>query len=207
MKTSMRPYIILITGGIGSGKSIVSRICRMQGLSVYDCDKEAKRLIKTDECIKRSLALLLGEEILDSYGLIKAKEFSEALFSDQNLRDTVNSLVHQSVLEDVKGQIYSTDGIMLVEAAVASTGLGKLADRIWLVEAPEEVRIQRVMDRNSLCKEDILKRIEAQRSEWQMLDGNKTEIIKNYGDNSLILQIYKLLEKAHKACSLNMNNN
>lgn len=206
MKTPALPYIILITGGIGSGKSVVSRLCRLQGYRVYDCDREAKNLMVRDN-IRQELISLLGEDIYDSAGEINSARLSSVLFAEDGIREAVNSLVHKAVLDDVKSQGAKHEGIMLVEAAVASTGLGRLADRIWLVEAPEDIRIERVMTRNSFSKEEIVKRIGAQAPEWEMLDRCKTDIINNDGNASVILRINRLIEEAQQASNPNMNNN
>lgn len=207
MKTPALPYIILITGGIGSGKSVVSRLCRLQGYRVYDCDREAKNLMVRDNNLRQELISLLGEDIYNSAGVINSARLSSVLFAEAGIREAVNSLVHKAVLDDVKSQGAKHEGIMLVEAAVASTGLGRLADRIWLVEAPEDIRIERVMTRNSFSKEEIVKRIESQASEWERLDRSKTDIINNDGNASVILRINRLIEEAQHASNLNMNNN
>lgn len=207
MKTPALPYIILITGGIGSGKSVVSRLCLLQGYRVYDCDREAKNLMVRDNNLRQELISLLGEDIYDSAGEINSARLSSVLFAEDGIRKAVNSLVHKAVLDDVKSLGAKHEGIMLVEAAVASTGLGRLADRIWLVEAPEDIRIERVMTRNSFSKEEIVKRIGAQAPEWEMLDRNKTDIINNDGNASVILRINRLIEEAQQASNLNMNNN
>ena len=93
--------LIGITGGIGAGKSVVSRILRHRGYPVYDCDSEAKRLMDTDAEVISGLKSLLGDSIYSADGKLDRGEMSRRLFSDDEIRRGVNGIVHSAVRRDL----------------------------------------------------------------------------------------------------------
>lgn len=196
--------LIGITGGIGTGKSVVSRICRLKGYAVYDCDLEAKRLMDSSEWLKRELSAIAGEKVISSEGNINRKELSQILFTDHGIRRKVNSLVHRMVREDI--EIWARhesidDGVghpeyRFVESAIlSSSGLSEICERIWLVECDENLRIERAIKRGNIDLDNLLLRIESQREEFKTLPAYKTDRINNDGDRSLLEQIDTLLRE------------
>ena len=189
--------IVGITGGIGSGKSVVSSICRSKGFAVYDCDSRAKILMSHNESLRTQIIARLGDESYNQNGELNRQYIADIIFNDAERRDELNRLVHAAVLEDIKAWIASSDeSLLFIESAILySSGIDKIVDRVWMVDADIETRIARVISRNAMSREEVLARIQSQRNEFASVDRSKTSAIDNNGQLSLILQINQLIEK------------
>lgn len=189
------PKIIAVTGGIGSGKSIVSRICRCKGYPVYDCDLEAKRLMDSNTELHSGIASVLGAECVVD-GVLNRKVIAEKVFADAEALSWLNSQVHTLVIDDFKSRIDGSGAkIFFIESAIPTTaGFEAFCDAFWLVNAPVHVRLQRVAERDNSSREAIEKRMKSQEREYESLPPEKTFIIDNDGSESLIMQIDRLLE-------------
>lgn len=190
--------LIGIAGGIGSGKSVVSRILRLKGFRVYDCDTRAKQLMTESESLRKEIVRIAGDEAYSADGSLNRKFLSECLFSNQEVRRDINLVVHRAVRDDVESFAAATeeDAPVFVESAImAESGLAESCDAIWLVTAPETVRIDRVMKRNGLSHQEILNRIEAQKKETEKLMGcgKRIVMIENDDNSSLLSQLAKLI--------------
>lgn len=159
-----------ITGGIGSGKSFVSR-CLKEGFSVqvYDTDREAKRLMLEHEGIRADLIALLGEEVYTAAGLNKPL-LAAYIFSSPENAQKVNAIVHPRVKEDFRNWAFRQEqaGCQLVgveSAILFESGFDREVDKTLTVSAPLELRITRVMERDRVGREQVLERITAQISE------------------------------------------
>lgn len=186
--------LIAIAGGIGCGKSVVSSILRIMGFEVYDCDNEAKRLMHTSEIIKKDLKLNFGEESVTYDGKINTIHISHIVFQDNSALSKLNAIVHPRVKDDIMQCINRCEqDIMFVETAILmQSNLVDIVDSVWLVTAQDDVRIERVMVRNGMAREDVIKRMEAQQNQdYSLL--NKCYEIHNDGKEALLPQIYKLL--------------
>lgn len=188
-----------LTGGIGAGKSVVSRILRLKGYPVYDCDSEAKRLMAESEAIKRELSGRFGEECILSDGSINRRHLSGCVFGNKEHLDWLNALVHSAVRDDVRMWMDEKEGICFVESAIIHTShLDEMCDEIWLVEAPEEVRVDRAVARGGITRENIMQRIAVQRKEFDGIENEKVRLIMNYGDHSLLERITELIDENKK---------
>ena len=190
--------LIGIAGGIGSGKSVVSRILRLKDFRVYDCDTRAKQLMTESESLRKEIVKIAGEEAYSADGSLNRKFLSECLFSNQEVRRDINLVVHRAVRDDVESFAAATevDAPVFVESAImAESGLAESCDAIWLVTAPENVRIDRVMKRNGLSHQEILNRIEAQKKETEKLMecGKRIVMIENDDNSSLLSQLAKII--------------
>lgn len=188
--------MIGICGGIGSGKSVVSRVLRLRGEAVYDCDLEAKRIMDGSEEVISALNLRYGDAVCPTGGPINRRELAQRVFSSEEERLWLNALVHRLVREDLERwhdfQIKSGGNRCFVESAIiASSGLAKLCEEIWLVTAPVDVRIARIKERDSLDEASIQKRMLSQQEEERLLEesGIKIKIIYNSGLKSVLDQI------------------
>lgn len=185
--------IIGITGGIGSGKSIVARVLRCNGFSVYDCDSEAKRIMTKNPEVKEALIKELGAEIYLNTGEINRPLLSSHLFTDVQVRAKVNAIVHEAVKRDIKNKIEKECGHLFIESAILfSSGIDKMCDKVWIVESPMEERIKRIEERDNLNNEDIKKRIKSQEREMEHLENTEVIIIKNDGRHPVLPQIISL---------------
>lgn len=190
----MRGRIIAITGGIGSGKSVVSHVLRVIGFSVYDCDSEARRLMDNSAEIKQRLKKEISALSVDSEGRINRKAIAEVVFADSALLKKLNEIVHGEVKNDIIRSLEShadDDKPLFVETAILyESGLDKLADEVWEVTAPEQIRIERVIKRSGLTHSQVKARIESQ----IMPSLPHHKIIINDGVTPLLPQILSLLK-------------
>lgn len=196
--------MVCITGGIGSGKSVVSRVLRLKGYEVYDCDSRAKELMDASETLKCELEKRAGVTLRAADGCIDRHRMAEVLFGDDSFRRFANGMIHSMVRDDIRGRLgESESGVLFVETAIPVTsGLDRMADGIWLVDAPEDVRIDRVMRRNGVTAQSVAGRIRTQHGEFDSLPAARTSVIRNYGSHSLLLQIDRYLESVlHRSCS------
>lgn len=168
--------VIGITGGIGSGKSVVSRILRCQGFEVYDCDSEARAIMDHSEPLKRDIAAAFGNECIRPDGSINRPVVGRHVFSDESKRRWLNSKVHELVRNHIalrlkvasrQTQNQDAPGIFFVESAILNTGgITPMCSEVWHVEAPVDVRSRRVVLRDGMSVADVKARIEAQLAEY-----------------------------------------
>ena len=169
-----------ITGGIGSGKSYVCKLLAQRGIEVYDCDAAAKRLIRTSPRLRQQLKALIGS--LDKAAI------SRFLLANEENQQAVNAIVHPAVFQD-----FEESGMLWMESAILfESGADKLVDRVVVVTAPEEVRIQRVMQRDGITREKALQWIARQWPQEQVKARADFEIV-NDGHADLNSQIERLL--------------
>ncbi len=186
--------LIAITGGIGSGKSVISDILRAMGHKVYDCDTRAKALMDTDESIKDDLINLISIDAVRSDRTIDRKLLSEIVFNDPDALSRLNSIVHKAVRADLRRwRDTSSDKTVWVETAILyASRLDREVDEVWEVTAPTELRVQRVMKRNSMSREQVLARISSQSTTAAQLHP-LTKSIVNDGVEPVLSQILSLL--------------
>ena len=159
--------ILGITGGIGCGKSFVSSILKeCYSIPVYDCDREAKRLMSSDEGIREKLIGLVGEEVY-SGEVLNRKLLADFLFSNADNAQCVNAIVHPAVWSDflrwAKDQ--QCPLVALESAILFECGFNAKMDYVLFVDAPEDVRLHRAMQRDSASEEQIRARMNMQHPE------------------------------------------
>lgn len=189
----MKKHLIAITGGIGSGKTVVSDVLRVMGHPVYDCDKNAKSLMDSSDEIKSSLIKYFGSEIINDKG-IDRRLLSELVFGDASLLQILNSIVHPVVVKDVMDWRNRQDcDVAFVETAILKeSGLAKIVDGVWVVEAHEDVRVGRVMRRNAFSEAEVRARIAVQSNDFEY-SGLPVYYIDNNGEKPILPQISSLL--------------
>ena len=179
---------VAITGGIGSGKSYVCQLLREQGIEVYDCDDAAKRLMATDDNVKRKLTEVVGEDTYVDGVLNKAAVAKFLLTSEQN-KKLINSIVHPVVASD-----FIASGMTWLESAILfDCGFQKYVDRVVCVTAPLETRIRRVMRRDGIDRKRTKEWIAKQMPQEEVRQLADFEII-NDGRHSLKKQIKVILK-------------
>jgi len=178
-----------ITGGIGSGKSYVSRrIEQLLGVEVYDCDREAKRLIRTSEEIRRRLTQLIGPDTYRPDGTLDKAAVSRFLLAAPDHRQAINDIVHPAVVAD-----FEQSGKRWVESALLyQCGLQERVGRVVAVVAPEEVRIRRIIQRDGITREKALQWIACQMPQ-QQVESRADIVIRNSGEDDVDSQIRRLL--------------
>ena len=182
-----------ITGGIGSGKSVVAKLLAWMGIPVYQTDAEAKRLMLSDADIRRELTALVGSNAYNEKGLNKALLASYVFGNPEHTRQ-VNAIVHPKVRHDFRKWAGNSGRMMVAmeSAILLEAGFRNEVDKVVMVYAPQEVRIERAIRRDSATREQIEKRIRS-----QMSDENKREaadfVIVNDGETPLIPQVLSLI--------------
>ena len=143
--------IVGITGGIGSGKSTIARALAARGFTVYDCDKEAKRIIAENPDVQKEIIDLLGKEafikspITNHQSPIYNTDYvAKRVFADETLLSKLNAIIHPAVgLDIMKRQPDFVESAILFES-----GLNVLCNRIIVIDAPEDIRIARTIARD-----------------------------------------------------------
>lgn len=188
------PYIIGITGGIGSGKSVVSRLLRLMGVPVYDCDSEAKRLMCENTVIREALICKVGDEVYDAGGNLNRAYLASYMFAAAGRVALVNSIVHPVVRADFKQWAQKAGrSVVAVESAILfEAGMEADVDSVWLVNASEDIRMKRAIKRDVSSEETVRGRMKSQLSEQEFIR-RADVIIYNDGDSSLVQQVRESL--------------
>lgn len=178
--------IIGITGGIGSGKSSVSRTLRDLGAAVVDADILAKNVTAGGSEAVRELVEYFGNDIIDQAGELDRKKLASIAFGDQVKLHALNSITHKHIVERIREtiEVLKNTGkwdFIVVDAPIpVEKGFLDLADEVWVITADRETRVKRVMDRSALTSEAITDRINAQMREEEYLR-IADEVINNNG--------------------------
>lgn len=178
-----------ITGGIGSGKSYICQQLKERGFQVYDCDAAAKRLIHTSPEIKRKLTNLVGTDAYIEGKLNKAAIAQFLLRSEANAK-AIDNIVHPAVFQD-----FEESGMQWMESAIMyESGIYRLVDKVIVVTAPQEVRIQRVMLRDHISRNEVLQWMQRQWPQEEIVKRADYEII-NDGIADINTQIDNIINK------------
>lgn len=153
-----------LTGGIGSGKTTVAHILEQEGYPVYISDRQASELINKHTEIRSALTGLFGTTLYSDDNNLDKKKLAEIIFNDKTALQKVNAIVHPVVLEDFRQwSLLQSENLVFFESAILfEAGLEKNFDLIISVYASRQTRIQRVVDRDRVCPEQVIKRIENQ---------------------------------------------
>ena len=169
-----------ITGGIGSGKSYVCQRLIAHGYEVYDCDSAAKRLMRSSSELQQQIKALVGS-------LEKADIARFLLESEANAK-AIDAIVHPAVFRD-----FEASGMKWMESAILfESGAYRLVDKTIVVTAPEEVRIQRVMQRDGISREKVLEWMARQLPQEEVKARADFEIV-NDGEADIEKQLNKIL--------------
>lgn len=178
---------VAVTGGIGSGKSYVCRLIERRGIHVYDCDSAAKRIMASSDEIKAALCRVVGDDVLSEGRIDKAVLASYLLKSEKNAQQ-INRIVHPAVAED-----FISSGYSWMECAILfSSGFDKLVDKVVCVTAPLEVRVDRIVRRDNISRDNALEWIVRQMPQEKVKTLSDYEIV-NDGVLDVDIQIDKIL--------------
>jgi len=187
-----KPLIVGITGGIGSGKTTLSKLLRAEGYSVYDSDLEARRLQNEHSIMRKKIIDMFGKEIYDEHGLNRSA-LGKIVFGKPELMTKLNSIVHPLVMDDFENWINNRlpKKMLFIESAILfESGFNRLVDKVVLVTASEHVRIERVIKRDGVTVEHVKARMLHQISEEEKIKRADYVIHTDDGD--------PLLEKTKK---------
>ena len=182
-----------IAGGIGSGKSYVAARLAARGITVYDCDSAAKRLMRTSPELRQQLTALIGPDCYKTYeshapSLNKAAVSRFLLASEDNQR-AINAIVHPAVFAD-----FLQSGLDWLESAIMyESGADRYVDRVVVVTAPEEVRIERIIRRDGITRPQALEWIARQWPQDKVRQLADYEIV-NDGQQDIDSQIENIIK-------------
>ena len=181
---------IAITGGIGSGKSYVCRILEKQGIKVYDCDAEAKRLMRTDAELQAGLKKLVGKEVYSADGILQKPVLAQFILTSEANKQAVNDVVHPAVARDFE----QSDCEWMESAILFDSGFDRRThfDKVVCVSAPVAVRLQRIMQRDHISQEKAQQWIDAVMPQEELIARSDYEIV-NDGVRDVEAQVVHLL--------------
>lgn len=160
-----------VTGGIGSGKSLVCKLFEQLGVPVYYADQAATEIFYQTE-IQQQLVKTFGKEIQDTTGRVDRKMLADLVFADTNLLDKLNAIIHPAVALDVEkwNKHHAATPYVLKEAAILfESGTNKGLHKVVTVVAPVELRIARIEKSRGLLREEIESRMNTQLSDEEKM--------------------------------------
>ncbi|MBT30118.1 MAG: dephospho-CoA kinase [Thalassobius sp.] len=193
-----KPLIIGITGGIGSGKSVVCKIFKSLGIPVYDSDSRAKWLMRYSEDLINEIKKNFGQNSYLPDGQVNNKYLAENVFHDKEKLKLLSSLTHPAVGKDFQNWVEKNQNqkYLLKEAAlIFEAGIYKTLDKTILVTAPQEIKIDRVLKRDPhRDKAQVLAIMDKQMSDDEKIP--LADFIITNDDTEMILpQVLKLHEE------------
>ena len=196
----MKPRLIGITGGMGSGKSTVSKILRHLNYKVYNSDVRGKELIGEVKSIRDQLESIFGDEIFNNNKL-DAKALSRKVFKDDSSLQKINSIVHPEVEKDFNSWVASNlnDKYLFKESALLfETGAFRHLDKTILISADKDLRINRVLERDAdRSKKEIENIISKQIDEYEA-SKLADVILYNNQDDLLLPRVIEEIERLFK---------
>ena len=195
-------YKVGITGGIGSGKSTVCAILAEFGVAVYDSDSRAKRLMNEDNTLRERLVERFGSEVYCAEGLNR-RYLAERVFGNPEELKALNAIVHPAVMDDFDRWALEQEGsyVVLESAILFEASLDRRVDVSVAVMAPEELRIERAMQRDGAQREQIVARMNNQISDQERVERAKYTIVNIDIDNlrSDVEQLHRRLNYVAQA--------
>lgn len=190
-----------LTGGIGSGKTTVAKIFQVLGIPVYYADDVAKKLMNTDTSLKETIIKHFGVQAYRN-GELDRKYLASIVFNDTAKLKLLNSLTHPATIRDAEEwmkQLAESGGqktpYIIKEAALLfESGANKSVDRVIGVYAPLPLRIKRVMKRDGVTEEEVIKRISRQMDEEEKMK-RCDYVITNNEEQLLLPQVLELHDK------------
>jgi dephospho-CoA kinase len=182
-----------ITGGIGSGKSLICKVFSMLGVPVYNADDRARYLMSHNAEIRKDLISVFGEEIYSGEELNRSR-LADYIFVDPGLLARVNKIVHPRVGDDFVHWCNSHSGVpfTIQESAILfESNAFQLFDYVILVTAPQEIRIQRVLNRPDTDREKILRIMKNQLPEDEKI-ARSHFVLKNDGTTLILPRILSI---------------
>ncbi len=153
-----------VTGGIGSGKTLVCDVFRALRVPVYEADREARRLMEQDPSLRKHIKELIGKEAFLE-GKLNRSHIASRVFEDPETLQALNNMVHPAVHQDFQQwcQKQTSAHYVIEEAAVLyESGGDRFMDAVVLVYAPEELRMERVMKRDGVSGRQVQNRMKHQ---------------------------------------------
>ena len=185
-----------LTGGIGSGKSLVAHVFSLLGAPVYQADEAGRRLTASDPQVIHAIRKAFGDDMYDAGGALDRIRMAEVVFNDPVKLEALNAIIHPAVARDFNAWLKLNSHVPYVvkEAAILfESGAYRQVDRAVTVSAPESLRIQRVTERDHTDEAHVRNRM---RNQWndEQREEKADDVIVNDGSTMLLPQILKIHE-------------
>lgn len=171
-------YKVGITGGIGSGKSMVCSMLEECGVAVYNADTRAKGLMNESEALREALIARFGSEVYSAEGLNR-RYLAERVFTNAEELKALNAIVHPAVMDDFDcwAEEQAGDYVVLESAILFEAALEHRVDVVVSVLAPESLRLERAMQRDDATREQIAERMRNQTSDDERVERSKYAVV------------------------------
>lgn len=187
MRTSKESIIKLgVTGGIGSGKTTVCRVFGTLGIPVFATDTEANKIMDIDTDIILKINTMAGKNLYETGSLDKT-ELANLIFNNRSLLEKVNALVHPAIFSRFRewARKQNTPYVIMEAAILFESGASDFVDRILTVVAPVEERVNRVINRNRLTREQVFDRIRNQMDDTERI--KKSDYVISNSESDMII--------------------
>ena len=183
---------VAITGGIGSGKSLVCQVFKTLGIPIFDADAVSNHLVEHDATLKTAITELFGKEAYKN-NIYNRKYIASIVFSQAEMLQALNALVHPKAIEAAKQWFEKQQSPYAIkEAAILfESNSEKDIDIIIGVTAPEQIRIERVMQRTGYSKEEVIKRMQQQMPDEEKM-AKCNYVIQNNDTDAILPQILQI---------------
>lgn len=192
--------LIGLTGGIGTGKSTVCKLFAERGVAVIDADAVAKELVALDQPALQAIVQEFGKGIIDAKGRLRRDRLRSIVFSDPERRKRLEKLLHPLILEEMLSRANRAEGpyCILCIPLLVETDQVSAVDRVLVVDAPEALQIQRVMERDHLTIDEIKAIMHAQASREDRLEA-ADDVIMNASDMTKLAEQVNALHQKYLA--------
>ncbi len=192
--------LIGLTGGIGTGKSTVCKLFAERGVAVIDADAVAKELVALDQPALQAIVQEFGKGIIDAKGRLRRDRLRSIVFSDPEQRKRLEKLLHPLILEEMLSRANRAEGpyCILCIPLLVETDQSSAVDRVLVVDAPQALQIQRVMERDHLTIDEIKAIMHAQASREDRLEA-ADDVIMNASDMTKLAEQVNALHQKYLA--------
>lgn len=179
--------VVAVTGGIGSGKSTVAELFRAKGVPIIDTDDVARQLVRPGQPLLQQIVTQFGSQFLDASGRLDRKALREYIFTDNQARLKLESLMHPAIHAEVMAQLKKVDSAycLILVPLLARSSQHYAYNRILLVDAPEDIRVGRTAQRDRQDPDSIRQIIASQPSREEML-ALADDVLDNSGDKAAL---------------------
>ena len=182
----MAEFIVGVTGGIGSGKTLVTDAFAAKGVVIADADEAARHIVEPGQPALAQIVAHFGEGITDSSGRLDRPKLREIVFNDVNARRQLESFTHRPIMETLAHQLQSATSAYAMLVLSAGLGNSPLIHRMLVVDADESVRAHRVMTRDG-SSESLVRQIMASQPSSEERRNIADDVIENNGDTTTVL--------------------
>ncbi len=188
-----------LTGGIASGKTTVADLFESFGATVIDTDRIARDVVMPGQPVLASLTQALGHGILDAKGNLDRERLRERIFSDAATRGIVEGILHPAIISELMRRAGSAPGPyqVLVIPLLVEGGHRGLADRVLVVDCPEEQQIERLMRRDGETRESTARALAAQATRVERLHA-ADDVIVNDGNPAKLVELVAGLDRKYR---------